>query len=92
MIKTIYLFTNRNMLAFNEEGKQIAGIQANIGWDVNWTKEAKEKEEGILAKIAKDKPVIFLSAWEKWRKEISLNEFCSLLGHGKWYFENYEEE
>jgi len=92
MIKTIYLFTNRNTLAFDEEGEQIVEIQSNISWSVDWTKESKEKEEEILAKIAKDKPVIFLSAWRKWRKEISLNEFCSLLGHGEWYWENYEKD
>ncbi len=47
MIKEVYLFTNRNLIAFDEKGEQVIDIEKAI---------------------------------------------CSLLGHGKWYWENYKNK
>ena len=32
MIKEVYLFTNRNLIAFDEKGEQVVDIQKAIGW------------------------------------------------------------
>ena len=88
MIKEVYLFTNRNIIAFDEKGEQIIDIQQAIGWDVEWYRH--EGEEKALEKIVKDQPKIYLSKWRQWTEEITIDEFCSLLGHGKWYWEIFK--
>ena len=85
MIKEIYLFTNRNIIAFDEKGEQVIDIQSAIGWNVDWYHHAKEEE--ALLKVIEDNPIIFLARWHEWKKEINLDEFCSLLGHGEWYWD-----
>jgi len=90
MIKEVYLFTNRNLIAFDEKGEQVVDIQKAIGWDVEWYKH--EDEERALKKIIEDQPKIYLARWKHWAEEITIDELCSLLGHGKWYWENYKNK
>ena len=91
MIKEVYLFTNRNLLVFDEKGEQIIDVQRAIGWGTKWFDH--EKEEKALEKIVQDGPTIYLANWtEQWRHEITIDEFCSLLGYGPWYWENYKKK
>ncbi|RLI40745.1 hypothetical protein DRO59_08595 [Candidatus Bathyarchaeota archaeon] len=88
MIKEVYLFTNRNVIVFDEKGEQVIDVQREISWDVEWYKH--ENEEKALEKIIKDQPKIYLARWRQWAEEITIDEFCSLLGHGRWYWEHYK--
>jgi len=92
MIKEVYLFTNRNLLAFDEHGEQIIDVQRAITWNSNSEWSGREKETEVLKKIIQDKPAIYLANWiEQWKHEITIDEFCSLLGHGPWYWEKYKK-
>jgi len=89
MIKQVYLFTNRNIIAFDEKGEQVIDVQKAIGWRVEWVYH--ENEEKALRRIIKDNPEIYLASWQdRWEHPITLDEFCSLLGHGQWYWNNYK--
>ena len=90
MIKEVYLFTNRNIIAFDEKGEQVIDIEKAIGWDVSWLN--RDKEERALKKIIEDQPKIYIAKWNRWVEEITTDELCSLLGHGKWYWENYKNK
>jgi len=90
MIKEVYLFTNRNLLAFDEQGEQIIDVQQAISWDTDKWFE-REREIEVLERIIQNKPTIYLANWiEGWVHEITIDEFCSLLGHGPWYWEKYK--
>ena len=90
MIKKVYLFTNRNLLVFDEKGEQVIDVQKVIGWGTRWFEH--EKEEEALQKIIADDPEIYLASWgDQWRHRITIDELCSLLGHGFWYWENYKK-
>ena len=90
MIKEVFLFTNRNLLVFDEKGEQIADIQRVIGWGTEWFEH--EREEEALERIIQDRPKIYLANYVKgWKHEITVDEFCSLLGHGPWYWEKYKK-
>jgi|GEM_PF-2767592 len=92
MIKQIYLFTNRNLLAFDEQGEQVIDVQTAISWDVSGKWFNREKEQKALERIIQNKPTIYLASWiEQWKHEITIDEFCSLLGHGPWYWEKYKK-
>ena len=88
MIKRIYLSTNRDLMAFDEEGKQIIGIEKSISWSV----KSPERERRALKKIIKDKPKIYLSRPGEWVREITIEELCDLLGHGEWFREYWDKE
>jgi len=91
MIKKVYLFTNRNLLAFDEKGEQVIDVQKDIGWKVTWFDRSQERE--ALKKIITNEPEIYLASWiEQWKHKITIDEFCSLLGHGPWYWENYKKK
>lgn len=99
MIKEVWLFTNRSLICFDEKGEQVINVQSNIGWEVEWYRHEKN-EVTALEKIIKDNPVVYLARWQDWKHDINLDELCSILGHGKWYWdyknketnENYEKE
>lgn len=85
MIKAIYLFTNRNLIAFDEKGEQIIDIQTAISWDRKGYMD--RDEETALARIVEAKPNIWLARWQEWKHSITIDELCSLLGHGPWYWD-----
>ena len=89
MIKEVYLFTNRNVIAFDEKGEQAVDIQKAISWDVDWLNREAERE--ALRKIIEDQPKVYIAKWKGWAEEITLDELCSILGHGKWFWENYKK-
>jgi len=92
MIKEIYLFTNRNLFAFDEEGEQIIDVQKAIGWSTGSKWIDREREIKALERIIQDKPIIYLTHWpDRWKHEITIDDFCSLLGHGPWYWEKYKK-
>ena len=90
MIKQVYLFTTRNVIAFDEKGEQDIEIQQAISWDVQYVSHSKEEE--ALARIIADDPEIFLAKWQGWSNRITLDELCSLLGYGRWYWEHYKQK
>jgi len=81
MIKQVVLFTNRNLMAFDEEGRQIGEIQNAIRWE----RKDDDIERWALEKIISDNPKIYIAKWKEWQHEISIQELCSILGHGRWY-------
>jgi len=87
MIKHVYLFLNRNIMAFNDDDNQNTYIQRMIGWN----KMPDKTEQQALKIIIEDKPKIYL-VFSDYRDYIRINakELCSILGHGKWYLENYK--
>ncbi len=90
MIKEIYLFTSRNLVAFDEKGEQVIDIQSAISWDrKSYNEYAEEK---ALLRIITDQPTIWLARWQEWKNPITLDELCSLLGHGKWYWDYKNKE
>jgi hypothetical protein len=90
MIKEVWLYTNRNVMVFDENGEQVADIQKILSWDSlkSWNVLATEE---ALIKVIEAKPDIYISQWGKWGHRINLDEFCCLLGKGQWYWE-YKNE
>ena len=92
MIKSIFLFTTRQTMVFDETGKQVIDVQQAIGWGTNEDYSHKERE--VLRMIIAQKPEIYLTQWNKdysQKMKINIEEFCCLLGHGKWYWDTYKE-
>jgi hypothetical protein len=91
MIKEVWLYTNRNVMVFDENGEQVADIQKILSWDSlkSWNELATEK---ALEKVIEAKPVICIGRWNNWGHRINLDEFCCLLGKGQWYWEYKQEK
>ena len=82
MIKTVYLFTNRNTMIFDENDNQLPEFQLKIGWG---TAQDVEGEREVLRQIHEDKPECYLAKWREYRSRISITELAAILGHGPWY-------
>lgn len=85
-IKEVYIFTNRNTVFFDEKGEQIANCQSVISWKKLESYE-EYKVKDVLKRVMNDNPVIYIARWQEWRHEITIDEFCSLIGFGPWYWE-----
>jgi len=84
----VYLCTNRNVLAFDEKGEQIVEIQKAISWQAEL-----DGEYEALQRIIRDQPKVYICSYGKgWAHEIRMEEFCSLLGHGPWYWERWKRK
>lgn len=90
-IKEVWLFTNRNVAIFDATGEQISDLQACFGWKPLPSWEEHNVKEA-LEKIVAAKPVVYLAQWQNWRHEITMDEFCSLLGFGPWYWEQKKQK
>lgn len=90
-IKEIYLLTNRNTLFFDERGEQIIDLQEKFSWEPVPTYDHHKVEKGII-EIIKDSPKIYIAKFMDWKHEITLDEFCSLLGYGPWYWKYKKEQ
>jgi hypothetical protein len=86
MIKQVWVFTNRNVIVFDENGEQVVDVQKVLGWSSleYWL---DTETEGALVKVIEAKPIIYISQWGNWSHQINLDELCCLLGKGKWYWE-----
>ena len=92
MIKSVWLFTNRNIAVFDENGEQVVDIQQAIGWNHRCLYEYAER--AALEKIVKTEPPpeFYLARWQEWKHKITCDEFCSLIGQGPWYWDYKEEK
>jgi hypothetical protein len=72
MIKSVYLFTNRNCLVFDEDGQQMPEFQGGIS-----CYRLNRKKAQIVADKGQE---FFLSRYQKWAQPISRREFEYLLG------------
>ncbi len=70
MLKVI-LFTNRNLIVFDEAGKQTHWQNAVGSYEIN---------EELLAKLLEQPATYYISKWRQWIHEISRKEFEYLLG------------
>ena len=85
-IAEVWLFTNRNTIFFDGNGEQITEAMTAISYaPVNHYEGWKEKD--ILKKMINDRPKIYIARIQEWKHEISLDEFCSILGHGRWFYD-----
>lgn len=91
MIKEIWLYTNRNVMVFDEDGEQVVDIQKILGLDSlkSW---CDKETEGALEKVIEAKPIIYISQWGNWNHRINIDEFCCLLGKGQWYWQYKQEK
>jgi len=87
MIKLVLLFTNRNVIAFDEKGEQVPEIAKAL----NWSPDYRDIEQKALERIIDDNAETDIVRHHCWRHPITTAEFCSLLGHGEWYMQNYPE-
>ena len=90
MIKEVWLYTNRNVMVFDENGEQVVDVQKILGWDSLKAWNVLATEEALI-KVIEAKPVIYIGQWNNWGHRINLDEFCCLLGKGQWYWE-YKNE
>lgn len=91
MIKEVWLFTNRNVMVFDEDGEQIVDVQKVLG--CNSLEYWHDKQtESSLEKVIEAKPMIYISQWGIWNHQININEFCCLLGKGQWYWEYKQQK
>lgn len=90
MITEIYLFTNRNTIFFDEKGEQICDLQRQLSWEPTPSYH-DESDHTALRRIMKDKPTIYIARWQEWKNEITMDEFCCLLGYGPWYWDEKAE-
>ena len=91
MIKEVWLYTNRNIMVFDEDGEQVVDIQKILGWDSLKSWHVMETE-AALEKVIEAKPAIYISQWGNWGHRINIDEFCCLLGKGQWYWEYKQEK
>ena len=91
MIKEVWLYTNRNIMVFDEDGEQVVDVQKILGWTSlkSW---CDKETEGALVKVIESKPIIYISQWGNWNHRINIDEFCCLLGKGQWYWEYKQEK
>ena len=88
MISKIFLYTNRNAIFFDENGEQIHEYQKNVNCN---TADRRYIETDVLKIVVQQKPVVFMCRWNEWIHEISVDEFCYILGYGSWYYD-YKKE
>lgn len=88
-IVEVVLFTNRTTFISYENGEMVHDIQTVFSW-----KPVEPyndyKCHCALRQIIEDKPVFLLVKWNEWQHEITADEFCSLVGYGPWYWDNYK--
>lgn len=70
--RTVYLFTNRNCLVFDDKGEQLAWYQRAIS--------CYDLDPELAKEVARDAQEIFLSRWREWSHSITKKEFEYLLG------------
>lgn len=88
MIKQVYLFLNRNLCAFDENGEQVVEVNRLISW-----KSSRRQTQRALERIIADNPQeIYISSWCNWRESISIEILCSILGCGPWYWKHYKHD
>lgn len=78
-IAKVYLFTNRNVIIYDEDGNQIPKLQMYLGWD---TAKQRGKEMEVISRIIEDRPKVYLARWREWSIPITLEEFVDLMGYG----------
>ena len=78
-ISKVCLFTNRNVLIFDEDGNQVPKLQMYLRWD---TSKHRGKEMEVISRIIEDRPKIYLTRWREWSMPITLEEFVDLMGYG----------
>jgi len=91
MIKEVWLYTNRNVMVFDENGEQVIDVQKILGWTSLKSWMVLETE-GALVKVIEANPIIYMSQWGNWNHRINIDEFCCLLGKGQWYWEYKQEK
>ena len=89
-IQQIYLFTNRNSIFFDETGQQIPDAQDAVSWKPIESYR-DYKVHTVLHQVVKDQPKIYIARWQQWANEITIDEFCSLIGYGPWYWDTYRK-
>lgn len=67
----VILFTNRNLIVFDEEGNQTHWQDAVDCYEIN---------ESLLTELVCQSARFYLSKWKEWKHEISCKEFEYLLG------------
>jgi len=72
MIDSVYLFTNRNCLIFNEHGEQIGELQRAIS--------CYNLDRKVAKRVAREAKVIYIACYREWAHEISAKSFEYLLG------------
>ena len=82
--KEVYLFTNRNIIAFDDKGEQISYFQSGV--------DCYDLDRDIAIEIANNTKKFYIAKWREWRQEISKREFLYLLGLGKEVRRMDEEE
>lgn len=68
----VILYTNRNIIVFDEEGKQVPELQEAVDcYGVDWV---------LLEKLLSLPAEYFISKWGEWKHPICKKEFEYLLG------------
>ncbi|MCI0527026.1 MAG: hypothetical protein L0Y56_06205 [Nitrospira sp.] len=67
----VILFTNRNLIVFDGDGKQ---------HDLQNAVDCYEIDQELLEELLQQPARFFLSKWAKWKHEITKREFEYLLG------------
>lgn len=67
----VILFTNRNLIVFDEEGKQ---------HDLQNAVDCYEINQGLLDELLQQPARYYLAKWREWKHEIRKKEFEYLLG------------
>ena len=67
----VILFTNRNLIVFDEEGKQ---------HDLQNAVDCYEINQALLDELISQPATFHLAKWREWKHEISRKEFEYLLG------------
>ncbi len=83
MIKSVYLFLNRNLCAFDENGEQVAEVNRLI----SWRSSRRQTQRGLERIIADNPQEIYLSMMQ-----IDIETLCSILGCGPWYWKHYKHD
>jgi hypothetical protein len=86
-VSEVVLFTNRNSLFLDNNGEQIPIYQRLVSWKPieDYTKESEELED-LIKMLWGKKPKFYIAKWGHWREELTMDEWCSLIGKGPFYF------
>lgn len=71
-VSSLYLYTNRNVMAFDIDGQQVSEAQGAI--------DCYHIDIDIARKVCGEATKFYISKWREWNQEISRKEMEYLLG------------
>jgi len=87
-ITEVCLFTNRQVMVFDQAGNQINNLQADLSSTESYN---DYKLQSALEEVIQAEATCYIARWNGWRAPLSIEELAYLLGQGTWYWETIKK-